>query len=141
MKEFFKIVARLIFYAVFAFIVAAVMLKLCDKNENWLITSILCSVANISANIIFIYRMCSNEATEGQAKIINFKTRKQEKGKIDWMMFILEIVIVTAGVYFVLAFVTGILFEVKSWEDMVRTPVIFFAGTYIECLYKYSRIE
>lgn len=57
------------------------------------------------------------------------------------MMFILEIVIVTAGVYFVLAFVTGILFEVKSWEDMVRTPVIFFAGTYIECLYKYSRIE
>lgn len=56
-------------------------------------------------------------------------------------MFILEIVIVTAGVYFVLAFVTGILFEVKSWEDMVRTPVIFFAGTYIECLYKYSRIE
>lgn len=141
MKEVFKIVARLIFYAVFAFIVAAVMLKLWDKNENWLITSILCSVANISANIIFIYGMCSDEATEGQAKIINFKTRKQEKGKIDWKIFILEIVIVTAGVYFVLAFVTGILFEVKSWEDMVRTPVIFFAGTYIECLYKYSRIE
>lgn len=141
MKEFFKIVARLIFYAVFAFIVAAVMLKLWDKNGNWLITSILCSVSNISANIIFIYRMCSDEATKGQAKIINFKTRKQEKGKIDWKMFILEIVIVTAGVYFVLAFVTGILFEVKSWEDMVRTPVIFFAGTYIECLYKYSRIE
>lgn len=141
MKEVFKNVARLIFYAVFTFIVAAVMLKLWDKNENWLITSILCSMSNISANIIFIYRMCSDEATEGQAKIINFKTRKHEKGKIDWKMFMLEIFIVTAGAYFVLAFVTGILFEVKTWEDIVRTPVIFFACTYIECLYKYSKIE
>lgn len=56
-------------------------------------------------------------------------------------MFILEIFIVTAGTYLVLAFVTGILFEVKTWEDIVRTPVIFFACTYIECLYKYSKIE
>lgn len=141
MKENFKNVTRLIFYAVFAFIVAAVLLKLWNKNENWLITSILCSVLNISANIIFCYRMCSDETTEGQAKIINFKTRKQEKGKIDWKMFILEIVVVTAGAYFVLAFVTGIVFEAKTWEDMVRTPVIFFAVTYIECLYKYSKIE
>lgn len=141
MKEVFKNVARLIFYTIFNFVVAAVILKLWNKNRDWLITSILCSVANISANMIFIYRRYSDETTKEQAKIINFKTRKQVKGKIDWKMFILEIVIVTAGVYFVLAFVTGILFEVKSWEDMVRTPVIFFSCTYIECLYKYIRIE
>lgn len=141
MKEVFKNVARLIFYAIFNFVVAAVILKLWDKNREWLITSILCSVANISANMIFIYRRYYDETTKEQAKIINFKTRKQEKGKIDWKMVILEIIIVTSGVYFVLAFVTGILFEVKSWEDMVRAPVIFFACTYIECLYKYIRIE
>ena len=56
-------------------------------------------------------------------------------------MFILEIAIVTVGAYFVLAFVIRILFEVKTWRDMVRTSVIFFTCTYIEDLYKYSKIE
>ena len=82
MKEVFKNVARLIFYAIFNFVVAAVILKLWDKNRDWLITSILCSVTNISANIIFMYRRYSDETAKEQAKIINFETRKQEKDDI-----------------------------------------------------------
>ena len=126
MKEVFKNVARLIFYAIFNFVVAAVILKLWDKNRDWLITSILCSVTNISANIIFMYRRYSDETAKEQAKIINFETRKQEKDDIDWKMLILELILVTASAYFILAFFTGVLFEVETWADMVEMPVLFF---------------
>lgn len=141
MKEVFKNVTRLIFYAFFAFIVAAVTLKLWDENKSWLITSILCSVSNISANIIFIYRRYSDETQQDQAKIINFETRLTEKDKVNWKMIIIDSAITIVAFYFILAFLIGVLFETENWVEMVKFPVIFFAGTYIECHYIYSKIE
>lgn len=56
MKGNFKYVTRVIAYAVFNFIVASVILKLWNNEESWLIESILCGMANFSANIIFAIR-------------------------------------------------------------------------------------
>ena len=40
-----------------------------------------------------------------------------------------------------LAFFIGVLFEVENWAEMVKFPVTFFAVTYIECHYTYSKSE
>lgn len=141
MKENLKNVARLILYAVYAFFISAVILKLWYGNKNWLIISILCSVSNIAANIIFNYKIYSDETQQDQAKIINFKTRLTEKNKTNMMMIIIDCVITIVGVYFILAFFIGVIFEVKNWAEMVKFPVMFFALTYIECHYTYSKSE
>lgn len=141
MKENLKNVARLILYAVYAFFISAVILKLWYGNKNWLIISILCSVSNIAANIIFNYKIYSDETQQDQAKIINFKTRLTEKNKTNMMMIIIDSVITIVVVYFILAFFIGVIFEVKNWAEMVKFPVMFFALTYIECHYTYSKSE
>ncbi len=141
MKEIFKDVARFIAYAVFNFIIAAVILKLWNKEENWMIISILCGVANFSANIIFAIRVYLLQNENGQAQIIDFVTKKEKKNKIDFGIAILEIITITASVYFILAFFSGVLLEAKNWKDITWSPMLFFAGTYMECMYKYSKTE
>ena len=100
MKENLKNVARLILYAVYAFLISAVILKLWYENKNWLIISILCSVSNITANIIFNYKIYSDETQQGQAKIINFKTKLTEKNKTSMKMIIIDSIITIVGAYF-----------------------------------------
>lgn len=141
MKENLKNVARLILYTVYAFLISAVILKLWYENKNWLIISILCSVSNITANIIFNYKIYSDETQQGQAKIINFKTKLTEKNKTSMKMIIIDSIITIVGAYFIFAFFIGVLFEVENWAEMVKFPVIFFAVTYIECHYTYSKSE
>ena len=104
MKENLKNVARLILYAVYAFLISAVILKLWYENKNWLIISILCSVSNITANIIFNYKIYSDETQQGQAKIINFKTKLTEKNKTSMKMIIIDSIITIVGAYFIFAF-------------------------------------
>ena len=141
MKENLKNLARLILYAVYAFLISAVILKLWYENKNWLIISILCSVSNITANIIFNYKIYSDETQQGQAKIINFKTKLTEKNKTSMKMIIIDSIITIVGAYFIFAFFIGVLFEVENWAEMVKFPVTFFAVTYIECHYTYSKSE
>ena len=121
MKENLKNVARLILYAVYAFLISAVILKLWYENKNWLIISILCSVSNITANIIFNYKIYSDETS--------------------MKMIIIDSIITIVGAYFIFAFFIGVLFEVENWAEMVKFPVTFFAVTYIECHYTYSKSE
>ena len=97
MKENLKNVARLILYAVYAFLISAVILKLWYENKNWLIISILCSVSNITANIIFNYKIYSDETQQGQAKIINYKTKLTEKNKTSMKMIIIDSIITIVG--------------------------------------------
>ena len=121
MKENLKNVARLILYAVYAFLISAVILKLWYENKNWLIISILCSVSNITANIIFNYKIYSDETQQGQAKIINFKTKLTEKNKTSMKMIIIDSIITIVGAYFIFAFFIGVLFEVENWADLKQS--------------------
>ena len=101
MKENLKNVARLILYAVYAFLISAVILKLWYENKNWLI---ICSVSNITANIIFNYKIYSDETQQGQAKIINFKTKLTEKNKTSMKMIIIDSIITIVGGLFYFCF-------------------------------------
>lgn len=141
MKEIFKGVARLIACAVFNFIVASVILKLWNNEETWFIESILCAMANFIANIIFAIRETFLQNENGETKIIDFVTRKEKQNKSDWKKTILEIVTITVTFYFVLVFFIGVLFEVKNWQDITCSPMIFFVSTYIECMYINGKIE
>lgn len=141
MKENFKYVARLIGCAVFNFIIASVIFKLWNNEETWLIESILCAMANFSANIIFAIKVALLQNENREAEIIDFVTRKEKQNEIDWKTTILEIVTITASFYFILTFFIGVLLEAKNWKDITWSPMLFFAGTYMECMYKYSKTE
>ena len=92
-------------------------------------------------NLLFNYKIYSDETQQGQAKIINFKTKLTEKNKTSMKMIIIDSIITIVGAYFIFAFFIGVLFEVENWAEMVKFPVTFFAVTYIECHYTYSKSE
>ena len=141
MREIFKYVARVIGFAVCKFIVASVVLKLWNNEKTWLIESILCAMANFSANIIFYIREALLQNENEEAEIIEFVTRKEIQNKTDWKTTILETVFIIATFYFVLVFLIGVLFGVKNWKDITWSPTIFFITTYIECMYRNGEIE
>ena len=136
MKENLKNVARLILYAVYAFLISAVILKLWYENKNWLIISILCSVSNITANIIFNYKIYSDETQQGQAKIINFKTKLTEKNKTSMTMIIIDsIITIVGGLFYFCFFHRRIVWSGKLGRNGEISSNIFCCNIYWVSLY------
>lgn len=129
MKEkVIKIVGRLSISEVFTFMIASVILKLFLNEETWLLKAILWTVSSILAYLIRIYQCVRNE--KNLSNIINIKTKKKQKKKLDRYEVLLETIFITFIIGVIYSFIIGVLLELNDWYSFARGMLFMFSITY-----------